>query len=62
MSPTQPASPAPTATPTSLAPSTPQAPRPSIVVTNHDPDFMALLQALLTDAGYDAMLPPDAPA
>ncbi len=36
----------------------PPAPSARIVVTNHDPGLMGLLQELLTDEGYEA-LPPD---
>ena len=32
---------------------------PRIVVTNHDPGFLTLLRDLLTDEGYEALLPPD---
>jgi DNA-binding response OmpR family regulator len=32
--------------------------RSRIVVTNHDPAFMELLQALLEEEGYEALVPP----
>ena len=34
------------------------APRPRVVVTNHDPVFLGLLEALLQEEGYDALVPP----
>ena len=34
------------------------APRPRLVVTNHEPAFLELLQLLLTDEGYDVLVPP----
>ena len=32
--------------------------RPRIVVTNHDPVFLGLLQTLLEEEGYEALVPP----
>jgi DNA-binding response OmpR family regulator len=32
--------------------------RPRSVVSNHDPDFLGLLQALLREEGYEAFVPP----
>ena len=47
-----PSSPAPAA-------SSPPAPgRPRVVVTNHDPAFLELLQLLLQGEGYEALVPP----
>ena len=34
------------------------APRPRLVVTNHDPAFLGLLEALLREEGYEALVPP----
>jgi DNA-binding response OmpR family regulator len=34
------------------------APRPRVVITNHDPAFLELLQLLLQDEGYEALVPP----
>jgi two-component system NtrC family response regulator len=34
------------------------APRPRVVVTNHDPNFLGLLQELLQEEGYEALVPP----
>ena len=33
-------------------------PRPRVVVTNHDPVFLGLLEQLLREEGYDARVPP----
>ena len=41
-----------------MAPSSDAGVRPRIVVTNHDPVFLELLQSLLRDEGYDAHVPP----
>jgi DNA-binding response OmpR family regulator len=32
--------------------------RPKVVVTNHDPAFLSLLEQLLREEGYDARVPP----
>lgn len=32
--------------------------RPRLVVTDHDPVFLGLLQELLNDEGYEALVPP----
>jgi DNA-binding response OmpR family regulator len=32
--------------------------RPRIVATNHDPVFLEILQTLLRDEGYEALVPP----
>src|SRR5690349_9575481 len=32
--------------------------RPRVVVTDHDPDFLGLLQELLREEGYEALVPP----
>ena len=37
----------------------PAAPRARVVVTDHDPAFLELLQELLADEGYAAAVPPD---
>ena len=34
------------------------APRPRLVVTNHEPAFLELLQLLLGDEGYEVLVPP----
>jgi CheY-like chemotaxis protein len=34
------------------------APRPRVVVTNHDPGFLGLLEQLLGEEGYEALVPP----
>jgi CheY-like chemotaxis protein len=34
------------------------APRPRVVVSNHDPVFLALLEQLLGEEGYEALVPP----
>jgi DNA-binding response OmpR family regulator len=34
------------------------APRTRVVITNHDPVFLELLQQLLQEEGYDALVPP----
>jgi DNA-binding response OmpR family regulator len=34
------------------------APRPCVVVTNHDPVFLGLLEELLREEGYDPRVPP----
>jgi DNA-binding response OmpR family regulator len=40
-------------------PPPPAAPaRPTVVVTNHDPVFLALLEQLLREEGYDPRVPP----
>ena len=44
--------------PEAAAPRSPSPPRPRLVVTNHDPDFLGLLEALLREEGYDALVPP----
>jgi DNA-binding response OmpR family regulator len=36
----------------------PTPPRPRVVVTNHDPDFLGLLGQLLREEGYEALVPP----
>ena len=41
-----------------MAPASDTAPRPRIVVTNHDPVFLELLRVLLRDEGYEALVPP----
>jgi DNA-binding response OmpR family regulator len=37
---------------------TPAAPRPRVVVTNHDPAFLELLRVLLQEEGYEVLVPP----
>jgi DNA-binding response OmpR family regulator len=43
---------------TTPAPPAPAAARPRVVVTNHDPDFLGLLELLLNEEGYEALVPP----
>ena len=33
--------------------------RPRVVVTNHEPAFLGLLQQLLQEEGYEALVPPE---
>ena len=35
------------------------APRPRLVVADHDPAFLELLRLLLADEGYEALVPPE---
>ena len=35
------------------------APRPRVVVSNHEPAFLGLLQALLQEEGYVVLVPPE---
>ena len=42
----------------SLESPTSAAARPRVVVTNHDPVFLELLQELLGEEGYEALVPP----